>query len=121
VGDFRGRGNVSDVRQTEKKQLSWLTGVLKVNDAPGSFRLARTLQPNLQRLVIFEDTINSVRAQQQSIQEACAAETPNMRIELLKTENIQQILTAVESLLRGTAVLITRARLARQFMAELRA
>jgi signal transduction histidine kinase/ActR/RegA family two-component response regulator len=107
-------------RNAEKDLPAWLTGVLEVNDAPGSFRLARALQPNLQRLVVLEDSTNSGRAQQQSILEACAAEAPEVRVELLKTENVQQLFETVESLPQGTAVLMTRARLARQFMVELR-
>jgi two-component system cell cycle sensor histidine kinase/response regulator CckA len=107
-------------RREEKSPPSWLTGVLEVNDAPGSFRLARALQPDLRRLVILEDNTNSGRAQQQSIREACADEAPDVSIELLKTENAQQLFAAVESLPPGTAVLMTRARLARQFMVELR-
>ena len=108
------------VRRTETTPPSWLTGVLEMNDAPGSFRLALTLQPNLERLVILEDSTNSGRAQQQSIQEACATEAPGVRVELLSTENVQKLFAAVESLPPETAVLMTRARVARQFMVELR-
>jgi signal transduction histidine kinase/ActR/RegA family two-component response regulator len=114
------QGVFCGLRRSEKDQPPWLTGVLEVNDAPGSFRLARTLQPDLRRLVVLEDTTNSGRAQQQSIQEACAAEAPDVSVELLKTENVQQLFATVESLPQGTAVLMTRARLARQFMVELR-
>ncbi|MEQ1853282.1 MAG: hypothetical protein ABMA01_17015, partial [Chthoniobacteraceae bacterium] len=115
------QGVFCGVRRAEKDLPPWLTGVLEVNDAPGSFRLARALQPNLQRLVVLEDSTNSGRAQQQSILEACAAEAPEVRVDLLKTENVQQLFETVESLPQGTAVLMTRARLARQFMVELRA
>ena len=108
------------VRAPEKNPPAWLTGVLEVNDAPGSFRLARALQPDLQRLMILEDASNSGRTNLQSIEENCRAEAPDIRVELLKTENVQQIFAALESLPRGTAVLMTRARLARQFMIELR-
>ena len=114
------QGVFCGVRRTEKDQPAWLTGVLEVNDAPGSFRLARTLQPDLQRLVILEDPTGTGRAQQQSIEEECAAEAPNVRIELLKTENVQQLFAAVESLPPNTAVLMTRPRPVRQFMMELR-
>ena len=114
------QGVFCGVRRLENEHPTWLTGVLEVNDAPGSFRLARALQPNLQRLVILEDNTNSGRAQQQSIREACAAEFPDVRLELLKTENVQQLFEAIESLPPDTAVLMTRARLARQFLVEMR-
>jgi signal transduction histidine kinase/ActR/RegA family two-component response regulator len=114
------QGVFCGVRQPERAHPSWLTGVLEVNDAPGSFQLARTLQRNLRRLVILEDTTDSGRLQQQSIEQACAAESPAIVIEVLKTENVQQLFAAVESLPPDTAVLMTRARLARQFMVELR-
>ena len=114
------QGVFCGVRRAEKNQPPWLTGVFEVNDAPGSFRLARTLQPDLQRLVILEDATGTGRAQQQSIEEECAAEAPNVRIELLKTENVQQLFAAVESLPPNTAVLMTRPRPVRQFMMELR-
>ena len=114
------QGVFCGVRRAEKTQPPWLTGILEVNDAPGSFRLAHTLQPDLRRLVILEDSTNSGRAQQQSIKEACASEAPGLQIDLLRTENVQQLFAAVESLPKDTAVLMTRARLARQFMVELR-
>ena len=114
------QGVFCGVRRPEATQPAWLTGVLEVNDAPGSFRLALTLQPDLQRLVILEDSTTSGRDQQQGIQEACAAEAPGVRVEFLKTQNVQQLFAAVESFTPDTALLMTRARLARQFMVELR-
>jgi len=114
------QGVYCGVRREETSPPSWLTGVLEVNDAPGSFRLARVLQPDLRRLVILQDNTNSGRAQQQSILKACVDEAPDVSIELLKTENAQQLFAAVEALPPGTAVLMTRARLARQFIIELR-
>ena len=114
------QGVFCGVRRAEKNQPPWLTGVIELNDAPGSFRLARTLQPDLQRLVILDDPTGAGRAQQQSLEEECAAEAPNVRIELLKTENVQQLFAAVESLPPNTAVLMTRPRPVRQFMMELR-
>ncbi|MEO6786484.1 MAG: ATP-binding protein [Chthoniobacteraceae bacterium] len=107
-------------RSPEKNPPPWLTGVLEMDDAPDSFRLAHKLQPDLKRLMVLEDATNTGRAQLKSIQETCAAEAPDVRVELLKTENIQQLFAAVESLPHGAAVLMTRARLARQFMVELR-
>ncbi len=115
------QGVFCGTRQVEQPYPPWLTGVLEVNDAPGSFRLARALQPDLQRFVVLEDSTNSGRAQQKSIEEACQAEAPNVRIEVLKTENVQQLFAAIEVLTPDTAVLMTRARIARQFMTELRA
>ncbi len=114
------QGVFCGLRAAEKSMTPWLTGVLEVNDAPGSFRLARTLQPDLRRLVILEDPTSSGLAQRQSLRDACAADAPQIRVDVLKTENVQQLFAEIEALTPDTAVLMTRARLARQFMSDLR-
>ena len=116
------QGVFCGTRNPAKVRPPWLTGVTEVDDASGSFRLAHKLQPDLRRLMVLEDATDSGRAQFQSIQAACAAEAPNIRVEILKTENIQQLFEAVESLPKDatTAVLMTRAKLGRQFIGELR-
>ena len=115
------QGVFCGTRSVEKDGLpTWLTGVFEVNDAPGSFLLARRLQPNLHRFVVLDDSTTSGRAQLQSIRESCATDAPDIAVELLKTENVQQLFAAVEALPQDAAVLMTRAKLAQKFMAELR-
>ncbi len=104
----------------KKQPPAWLTGVLEMNDMAGSFRLARTLQPNLRRFVVLEDSSATGRAQLQNLRESCATDAPDIGIELLKTDNVQQLFAALETLPPDAAVLTTRARLARQFTVELR-
>ena len=114
------QGVFCGVRRAESPMPGWLTGVLEVMDAPGTFRLARALQPDLQRLVILDDPANTGGILQKSIEENSALEGPAVRVELLRTENVQQLFAAVESLPPDTAVLMTRPRPVRQFMVELR-
>ncbi len=114
------QGVFCGVNRAEKETPAWLTGVLEANDAPGTFQLARMLQPDLRRFVVLENATNSGRGAQQTILEAGAAEAPGIRIELLKTENAQEIFAAVESLSADAAVLLTRRQHARQFLVELR-
>ncbi|MEO6741388.1 MAG: ATP-binding protein [Chthoniobacteraceae bacterium] len=114
------QGVFCGISRIENVQPPWLTGMIEENDAPGTFRLAHTLQPDLRRLVVLEDATNSGHGVQQSILEAIAADAPAVQIELLKTENVHQLFAAIESLPQGSAVLLTRRQQARQFMVELR-
>ncbi len=114
------QGVFCGIRHLEKTQPPWLTGVFEVHDAPGTFRLARALQPDLRRLVILDDPASSGLIQQRNIEEAFANETTTVRTELLHTENVQQLFASLEALPPDTAVLMTRPRPVRQFMMELR-
>ena len=114
------QGVFCGIHHMEKTQPPWLTGVFEVQDAPGTFRLARALQPDLRRLVILDDLAGSGLIQQRSIEEAFPKETTAIRTELLRTENVQQLFAALEALPPDTAVLMTRPRPVRQFMMELR-
>ncbi len=98
----------------------WLTGVREVDDAAGSFRLAHRLQPGLRRFVLLEDSSATGRAQLQNLRDLCAAEFPAVSVEMLKTDTVQQLFTAVAALPPEAAVLLTRTRNARHFITELR-
>jgi two-component system, cell cycle sensor histidine kinase and response regulator CckA len=95
-------------RLDEEKRRTWLTAVLEQNDAPGTFRLALKLQPQLQRLVIVDDKAGRGQAEKARIEAACPEETQRVQLELTNAESAQALFAAAEKLTPNTAMLLTR-------------
>jgi signal transduction histidine kinase/ActR/RegA family two-component response regulator len=97
----------------------WLTGVIENLDPSATFRLALTLQPNLRRFVILEDSTLSGSGNQRRIEQEMPEETKRVAVELVRADTARALFTAVESLPPGTAVLLTRSQVARRMGPEL--
>ena len=102
------------------KRPPWVTGLLESNDTPGTFALAQKLQPGLKRFLILEDTTGAGAAAQRRISAAYPDPPRRITLELLRADTVQDLYSEVENLPPDTAVLMTRARLARRVMEELR-
>lgn len=99
-------------RLEESKRRSWLTAVIQQNDAPGTFRLALQLQPNLKRLLIVDDREGSGSAEKIRIEAACPEESKRVKLDLIDGDATHALFTEVEKLPHKTAILLTRSTIA---------
>jgi two-component system cell cycle sensor histidine kinase/response regulator CckA len=107
-------------RLDDQTRRSWLTAVIEQTDAPGTFRLALQLQPDLERLLII-DEVNGIGAGHLSrIESTCPDEIKRVKIELANGSNTQSLFTAVENLPQKSAVLLGRNRLPLGILNELK-
>lgn len=102
------------------KRPPWLTGLLESNDTTGTFALARKLQPGLKRFLILEDNTGAGAFALRRLDTAFPDPPRGVSLELLRAETVQDLYSVVENLPADTAVLMTRARLARRVMEDLR-
>ncbi len=99
----------------------WLTGVLETNDPAATLRLALSLQPKLARFYILEDSTLSGAGVQRRLEQDLVGAEKNIALELLRADTAQALFAAVENLPADSAVLLTRSRVARRMLTELRA
>jgi len=114
-------GGVPKVDGNIRADRPWLTGVLENTDPAATFRLAITLQPRLQRLYILEDSTTPGLGVKQRLERDLPEETRRVPLALLRADTTQELFNAVEALPPDTAVLLTRSRVARRVLTELRA
>ncbi len=97
----------------------WLTGVVENTDPAGSVRLALKLQPGLKRMVILEDSSFSGRGNLNRIESDLPGLMGRVKFELLRADSARALFRGVENLPGDTAVLLTRAQVARRMGPEL--
>jgi two-component system, cell cycle sensor histidine kinase and response regulator CckA len=106
-------------RLAESDQRTWLAAILEQDDAPGTFSLARRLQPKLAHFWIIDDRMGLGAAALQRIEANLPDDARNVRFELIDGENMQAMFSAVEDLPANSAVLLARSRLARRALETL--
>ncbi len=104
----------------ETRREPWFTGIFEANDPPATFDFARRLQPRLKRFVILEDSTQSGQGALRKIRDARPEAATEVSLELLRADTAQALFEGVEELPPDSAVLMTRARLARRVFEELR-
>jgi two-component system cell cycle sensor histidine kinase/response regulator CckA len=110
---------VTKFEDSLKAQYPWITGVLENADPGASLRLALALQPNLQRLVILDDRTQSGRGNKKRIEEEMPDVAQKVKLQIIRADTARALFTAVENLPPDTAVLMTRAAVARRMGPEL--
>ena len=99
----------------------WLTGVLENADPAATLRLALRLQPKLARFYILEDSSASGAGVKRRLERDVVGAEKEIALELLRADTAQALFAAVENLPPDSAVLLTRSRVARRMLTELRA
>jgi len=110
------------VTATEAQKLTtppWLAGIIENTDPAGAVRLALALQPRLQRLVVLEDSAFSARVNLRRIEEELPELKGRVEIQVVRADTARALFRGVENLPAGSAVLLTRAQVARRMGAEL--
>ncbi len=110
---------VPKIEPTLRPGRPWLTGVQENADPAANYRLALSLQPDLQRMVILEDSTLSGQGNKRRIEHDEPETTKRVPLKLVRADTAHDLFTAVENLLPGTAVLLTRSQVARRMGPEL--